>query len=337
MSRMLEESLEAPDRIADQLASDAELYRELGRRLRELDPILVATVARGSSDHAAGFATYVLPLVTGRLVASLPPSLVTLSGEVPRLAGQVALGISQSGGSPDIVRTLAAAKSAGALALALVNETVSPLAEVADVVLPQHAGPERSVAATKSMLASLTGVLRLATAWSGAAELEALLASLPGRLTKAAIAGDVVAPGWADPDGSIYVLARGAALPVAGETALKLKETCGLHAEAFSAAEVRHGPKEIVGPDFLVLALNVEGPGRDDLLAAAAELEAQGARVLRIGDGADAWLRLPEGASQLSAPIEALQAIYPVLAREAVALGRDPDRPRTLKKVTRTL
>jgi glucosamine--fructose-6-phosphate aminotransferase (isomerizing) len=339
MSLMLEESLEAPERVAGQLARDADLYAALGERLRQAPPPAALTIARGSSDNAAAYGAYLLTLLAGVPVASLPPSLVTLERARLAVEGHLALAVSQSGRSPDIVACLEAAHQAGAVAVAVVNDPASPLADAADTVLPQHAGPERSVAATKSFITSLTAIARLAVAWRPDPALAADLERLPDRLRRAAQLGLAADPGWTDGARNVYVLARGAGLPVAQEVALKLKETCGLHAEAFSSAELRHGPREIVDARFAVLALALAGPGQGDVLAAARELASQGATVRVCGpaETGDSFLTLSADLDPRLAPIEAVQALYPLLARTATRLGRDPDRPRTLAKVTETL
>jgi glucosamine--fructose-6-phosphate aminotransferase (isomerizing) len=339
MSRMLEESLEAPERVADQLARDADLYAGLGERLRREPPPAGLTIARGSSDHAAAYGAYLLTLLAGLPVASLPPSLVTLERARLAVEGHLAVAVSQSGRSPDIVACLEAAHQAGAIAVAVVNDPASPLADAAATVLPQRAGPERSVAATKSFITSLTALARLAVAWRRDPALSAALERLPVRLRHAADLGLAADPGWLDGAGHVYVVARGAGLPVAQEVALKLKETCALHAEAFSSAELRHGPREIVDARFAVLALALPGPGQADVLAAARELVAQGATVRIVGPAETGrpFLALSADLDPRLAPIEAVQALYPLFARTATRLGRDPDRPRTLAKVTETL
>ena len=340
MSRMLEESLEAPHRLADALACDRELYARLGERLRTDPPPAALTIARGSSDHAAAYGAYLITLLTGLPVASLPPSLVTLERAPLRLRGHLALAVSQSGRSPDVVGSLEAARAAGALTAALVNDTGSPLAQAAELVLGHHAGPERSVAATKSFLASLFGLARLAAAWAEEDGLDSAIQALPPRLEEAAASGAAADPGWLGGASHVYVVARGIGLPVAHELALKLKESCGIHGEAFSSAELRHGPREVVDSRFTVLALALPGPGQADVLAAAGELAGQGAQAHVVGPGSlDTALlaALPEGLDPRLAPIAAAQALYPLIARTAVALGRDPDRPRTLAKVTETI
>ncbi|MGZ3669585.1 MAG: SIS domain-containing protein, partial [Bdellovibrionota bacterium] len=189
MTSMLQESQDAPNRVAELLSQDTETYSGLGRRLRELDPAVVGTIARGSSDHAANYAAYLIPQCTGKLVASIPPSVVTVLNARLRLKGQFVLSLSQSGGSPDLFNTQARAREGGALTCALVNVAGSPLAKSAEIFLDQHAGPEKSITATKSVLCTLSGIARLAAEWSQDASLLSALKKLPDALREAAASG----------------------------------------------------------------------------------------------------------------------------------------------------
>ncbi len=334
-SQMQREAQEAPDRVGDLLASDAELYQALGRRLRDLNPAVVGTIARGSSDHAAGYASYLIPQCTGRVVASIPPSVVTVLDASLRLQGQFVLALSQSGGSPDLLRVLERCRAGGALTAALVNAPDSPLSRAADIALPQRAGQEKSITATKSVLCTLAGIARLTAEWSDDKALLTALPSLPNCLREAATAAAKLDEGMLHGVKHAFVLSRGLGYGAAAELALKFKETSGVHAEAFSTAEVRHGPREIVNKEFLVIALALPGSGEADVLAAAAELRAQGAGVLVVGEGGVALPKIPD---QRLAPIVALQLLYPWIARCAVSLGRNPDKPKTLAdKVIKTV
>jgi glucosamine--fructose-6-phosphate aminotransferase (isomerizing) len=332
---MLAEAMDAPEKVSGLLSRDGETYASLGARLRELDPALVGTIARGSSDHAAGYAAYLIPQCTGRLVASVPPSVVTVLNSKLRLKGQFVLALSQSGGSPDIIAALERARQGGALTAALVNQPDSKLEKAAEVFLPQHAGQEKSITATKSVLCTLTGIARLAAEWSQDSALGKGLKALPGSLREAAEAGSRFDDQLLKGVSHAFVLSRALGYGAATEIALKCKETCGVHAEAFSTAEVRHGPREIVNKDYLVIALAIPGSGEADVLQAAQELKAQGARLLVVGPKGD--FPLPGTADPRLYPLVALQLLYPWIARCAVALGRDPDKPKTLSgKVIKT-
>ena len=337
---MLEETRSAPARVADMLAKDGDAYAALAAELRLREPGFVVTVARGSSDHAALYLARLVGILAGRVTASLPPSLVTRYQATLSFQGAFVVSLSQSGASPDIVRTLEAARAGGAITAAIVNQPDSPLARAAAHPLAQHAGPERSVAATKSVIATLVACARLAASWRDDRDLLAALSRLPERL-EAALACD-----WSpalpvlEHAQSLYVVGRGPGLGIAAETALKLKETSGLLAEALSAAEIQHGPKAVIGPGFPVLAYGLADPGGEDARAFAADLAAVGAQVMVASSspaGSDALhLPLPEPLHPLLDPIVALAAFYPLAEALARRRGRDPDRPPGLLKVTRT-
>jgi glutamine---fructose-6-phosphate transaminase (isomerizing) len=336
---MMSEALEAPQKIRELLTKEAENFFKIGARLRELDPAFVATIARGSSDHAAAYAKYLIPQCTGRVVASLPPSVVTVLQAPLRLRTAFSLAISQSGSSPDLVAAQKRARESGAFTLALVNHPDSPLARASEQVLPQHAGVERSIAATKTVLCTLAGLARLAAEWAGEAAFLEAFASLPAALEKAGEIGTGLDENRLQGVSHAFVLSRGLGFGAAEELALKLKETSGIHAEAFSTAEVRHGPREIVDKKFLVIALALPGSGGEDVAKAAGELAAQGARVLLVGPAeCGAHFVLPPAPDARLSPLLALQMLYPWIARSALALGRNPDQPRVLKsKVVETV
>jgi len=298
----------------------------------------VVTYARGSSDHAATFAKYVIETRVGVLTCSAAPSIASVYRNSPDMSGMLALAISQSGRSPDILAAMAAAGKSSALTVALVNDDDSPLAELCDVTLPLRAGNERSVAATKSFIASLSAILQLVAAWSEDEPLTEGLASLPELL------GDAWRSDWsplvdrlADVR-SLYVIGRGPGLGAAQEAALKLKETCGIHAEAFSAAELRHGPMALVGPDFPLLVFrqsDESGEGTDELVREVLE---RGAPVFVAGGSASRAVSLPvPTAHPLIEPMLQVQALYRAANALSLARGLDPDRPPHLTKVTETL
>ncbi len=336
---MLAEAREAPARVAALLAADGERYEALAARLREAPPPFAVTVARGSSDHAASYAATLLAMLAGIVTASLPPSTITRYRAKLRLNGALALAISQSGASPDIVMTLAAAADAGALSVAIVNDLASPLAGAAAFVLDQHARPERSVAATKSFIASLVAAARLIATWRRDAKLQAALERLPERLEAAAALDWSAGLAVLAPAASLYVVGRGLGLGVAAESALKLKETSALHAEALSAAELSHGPRAVLEPGFPVLIYALEDVASADAAALAETLVAAGQTCLIASARATGGrhLPLPPPLHPMLDPIVAIQAFYPFAAALAEARGRDPDRPPSLHKVTKTL
>jgi len=332
---MYREAATAADVVAHQFAANRSTMDALAADLRANPPPFVVTCARGSSDHAATFAKYVLETQLGVVVASASPSVGSVYAAPLQLRGALFLVISQSGKSPDLLRNAEAAKAAGARVVALVNAEDSPLAQLADTVIALHAGPELSVAATKSYLASLAAVLQLAACWRDDATLQAALDALPDALRQAWNSDwSALTEGLQDAH-NLFVLGRGVGLGAAQEAALKFKETCGLHAEAYSSAEVRHGPMALVGPGFPVLAFaqpDDTGPGT---AAVVAEFSARGAQVWLAG--ADGQLPLPHAPHPLCAPLLAVQSFYKAINALALRRGHNPDVPPHLNKVTETV
>lgn len=341
-SQMRTEALQAPEAAARQLAEAAPAFEALARSLRDAPPGNVLTLARGSSDHAAGYFAYLVMARLGLLVTSLPMSLMTLHDSRIGNPGLVALAFSQSGQSPDLVLPLRQFTARGARTVAVVNTEGSPLAAAADFVLPLCAGVEHSVAATKSCIAQLLAGAHLVARWQSDAELLRALEALPEALRRAAALDWGAAVDGLREAERLYVIGRGLGLPVALETALKFKETCGLHAEAFSGAEVQHGPMALVGPRFALLVLAPRGPAQPGLLEMAAQMQQRGAQV---------WVAVPEQtplavglrrlplATTAHEDLDAIavaQSVYPMIEALARARGRDPDRPPHLAKVTRT-
>ncbi len=340
---MAREIAEAPRAVASFLERERDNIARLGRRLRDLDPPVVVTCARGSSDHAAAFFKYGLEILLGVPVASMGPSVASVYQAPLRLRGSVQISISQSGRSPDIVALQAAAKRAGALTIAIVNHTESPLAEEADIVLPLHAGPERSVAATKTFITSCVAAAAIVANWSEDRALLAALDGLPDRLADALALDWQTAVSPLTTADSLYVLGRGPSFPIALEIALKFKETMSLHAEAFSAAEVMHGPLSLVRKGFRVLAFNPPDASHAGMSEVLARLRTTGAEVFAVRQaGADAGAaagRLPMVASGhlLTDPISICLSTYCLIEELARRRGYDPDNPSNLKKVTETV
>ena len=331
---MFNEAAEAADVIERQFARNAATVAALAAELRAAPPPFVVTCARGSSDHAATYAKYLFETRIGIVTASASPSVGSVYEAPLALHGALYLVISQSGKSPDLLRNAQAAKAAGARVVALVNVEDSPLARLADTVLPLCAGPEKSVAATKSYLASLAAILQLGAAWHGDAALVATLAGLPAALRQAWQADwRAVTDGLADAR-NLFVLGRGLGLAAAQEAALKFKETCGLHAEAYSSAEVKHGPMALVGPGFPVLAFAQPDETGAGTAAAAAEFSQRGATVWLAGAGGD--LPLVDSAPEIT-PLLTIQSFYRAINALALRRGFNPDLPPHLNKVTETV
>lgn len=335
---MARETAEAPSVVRRLLTREAALFGEIGARLRALDPAVVVTCARGSSDHAAGYLKYLTEILLGLPVASIGPSVASVYAAPLRLPRAALVTISQSGRSPDLVALQARARAAGATAVAVVNTVPSPISDDADLVVPLGCGPETSVAATKSFVASTVAGAAIVAAWSGDRDLAAALDRLPDALDAALSLDWSAAADAFVAASSLYVLGRGPAFPIAEEAALKCKETAAIHAEAYSTAEVMHGPLRLVGTAFPVLALVPEDAALDTTRAALARIANAGGRVFAAGRDGLPGTRLPTVATGhgLLDPIAQVLAFYRFIEEVSRARGFDPDRPANLAKVTET-
>jgi glucosamine--fructose-6-phosphate aminotransferase (isomerizing) len=333
---------EGPATVERLLEVAVEPIREVARAVRERSVNLVVIAARGTSDHAAIYAQYILGARNGLLVALAAPSLVTLYGAPPRFRNAVVLGISQSGQSPDVVAVLAEARRQGAVTVGITNDPTSELAAAADHVIELEAGPERAVAATKTFLAEMGLIAMLSSALSGDHESAEQLATLPATLRAALeVEADVVrlAAAWAAED-RCAVVARGFNYATAREWALKLKELAYVLADPYSAADFRHGPIALIEEGFPVLAIATSGKALPDMVDLLGRLSAARARLLVLSDDRAA-LDYGDGVLLPSVPewLAPLVAIVPAqlfayhLAR---ARGIDTEAPRNLKKVTLT-
>ena len=332
---MEQEADEAAAAVARMLEANRDAFAAIGRHLRAAPPAAVVTCARGSSDHAATYAKYLIETMTGTPTASAALSIASLY-DAPAVAGnRLCLAISQSGKSPDLLAAVEQQRSAGAFVVALVNADDTPLAKLADVVIPLSAGVERSVAATKSYICSLAAIAALVAAWAEDAALEDALATLPAQLADAFALDWSPAVAALRDASNLFVLGRGYGLGVAQEAALKFKETSGLHAEAFSAAEVRHGPMAIVGDAFHILALGGTDRAAASVRATADEFRSRGATVL-LADPAGGDLPAIAAHPAIE-PILLIQSFYRMVSALAIARGHNPDSPPHLNKVTETL
>jgi glucosamine--fructose-6-phosphate aminotransferase (isomerizing) len=335
---MLDEAREAPQAVARQLAADGERWAAFGRSLRQQPPASLLTIARGSSDHAAHYAAYLVMARLGRLVTSMPMSLITLYQSQIHCEGLASFAFSQSGQSPDLVGPTQYFRQRGAITCAFVNDSASPLARAAEWLFPLHAGQEASVAATKSFIAQMVAGARLAAAWQDDAILHGALQQLPAALERAGHADWSPALETLGEADRLFVIGRGLGLPVAMEAALKFKETCGIQAEAFSGAEVQHGPMRLIEQGYPLLVFAPRGPAQAGLLELAHAMRERGAHVLLAAPAGtpDARLPLVEASVPELDAVCAIQSFYPMVEALARARGNDPDRPPHLQKVTRT-
>ena len=337
-SKMLEEARSASEAVERQLFNLESRLIDLARDLRASPPDVAMTLARGSSDHAASYFAYLTMQHVGVPVASLPMSVVTLRQSPLRVQGQAVFAFSQSGQSPDIIDSLSLLRERGALSVALVNAENTPLEAACAYSLPLCAGAEISVAATKSFIATLSAGARLVAHWAND---KALLEA--GHLLPADLR-DACAQDWSKAIETLrdaqrlLVIGRGAGFAIAQEAALKLKETSAIQAEAFSSAEVRHGPMALIEENYPLLIFAPRGVEQAGLLTLARDMRQRGARVLLAApdDVAERDLTLSQAAHPDLDPILAIQSFYVMAAGLARARGLDPDQPRFLSKVTRT-
>ncbi len=329
-SIMAIEARETPSRIAEQLAANASLVADVVQQIRLRAPKFVYMVGRGSSDHAGVFAKYLIEIEIGLPVAAAAPSIASVYNKSLLLHDALVLVISQSGRSPDILAQVDMAKRSGAMVVALVNDTSSPLAEQAHFTLPLHVGAEKAVAATKSYLATLSAILQLVSVWSGNTALQQAVHALPVTLQQAIALPQQLSATALDKVSHLVVLGRGLGYAIAREIALKLKEVCGIHAEAFSSAEFLHGPVTLVKNQFAIVDVTIA----DETLSAhrhqIADVLSRGAAILQLHhDGIAADPRI--------LPLLVLQRFYLDVEVVARSRGINPDAPPGLNKVTKTV
>ncbi|HTO54630.1 MAG TPA: SIS domain-containing protein [Myxococcota bacterium] len=334
---LLEREIFAQPTMLDRFCQlDGPRVIDLGARLGAHRPAGVLIAARGSSDHAAAYAKYLFGARLGVPVALAAPSLITLYERALALDRWIAIGISQSGASPDVIRVIEEARSQGCVTLAITDRLDSPLAAAAEHVVGLGLGGERAVAATASFTTSLLALAHLASGWRGEEDPELAQAAVLAERALT-LAGDArkLAEHLA-PHPACAIVGRGFGYPVALEWALKLKELAGVFAEPFSAADYRHGPIALAQTGAPVFAIELRGPAAPDVRRLAEDLRERGARIVRISSDSDADLCLPKALEWL-APIPAAIAGQLLAFWLARARGRDPDHPVGLRKVTKTL
>ncbi|OBC07413.1 glucosamine-6-phosphate deaminase [Mycobacterium sp. 852013-50091_SCH5140682] len=323
--RLLTEGLDAIRAAADRITTAAPRFAQL--------------VARGTSDHAALYAKYLIEIKHGLPAGLVSPSTVTVYGARPDLRDVLYIAVSQSGGSPDLVRSVEVARAQGALTVAVTNNAESDLAAAAEIHIDVLAGAERSVAATKSYTAELLALrLLLSGADGGSTE------ALPELGEAVLAAGEQVrevAQRYRFAQ-RLITTARGYSYPTAREAALKLMETSYLSAQAFSGADLLHGPLATVDPQVPVLAIVPDGAGGQAMLPVLERLAERHADVFGVGApaalaGLAGGIALPAGVPDELSPLLEILPLQQLALHLALARGGDPDQPRGLRKVTETL
>lgn len=338
-THMYREIREIPDATKLLLTDGRAAIEVAADDLRRAAPLFISTVARGSSDHAATYFKYACELTLGLPVASIGPSIASIYDADLQLGHSACIGVSQSGQSPDIVKMTRSASEQGALTVAITNAPASPLAVACKHTIPIHAGVEQSVAATKTFVTSAVAGLALLAHWKQDKHLIAAIDRLPQCLEKA------VAHDWPElrralgDRGSLYVLGRGPSYAMSNEAALKFKETCQIHAESYSSAEVLHGPVSIVEPGYPVLAFASRDASESSIVSVADSLAKQGAIAFISSDRAKNAARLgfAKTSHPLTDPLALIVSFYAFIERLAVERGINPDLPRNLEKVTETV
>ena len=335
---MRAEISQIPEAIARFLDESAHDVARAAAAIRQKKPAMFITIARGSSDHAATFLKYAIELNAGVPVASLGPSVASIYQVNLNLKNAVSLSISQSGASPDIVAATTMARDNGALSMALTNQQASPLGDIAEHGIHMQAGPELSVAATKSFVCSVVAGLAVLAQWQDDEKLKNALKELPAHAQKALQCKWDGLGAALEADSSLYVLGRGPAWAIANEVALKFKETCSIHAEAYSAAEVMHGPMALVEKGFPLLTLCARDAARQSSIDASDRLAGEGAAAFITAEGAQKS-RMIEFVATGHPLTDALCLVIPFynfVESHARALGLNPDQPPLLRKVTET-
>lgn len=344
MSYLEQEILEQPevlDRLIEREKSTAET---IARVIQRRGPRFAVLVARGSSDNAARYGQYLLGAVNGLPVALATPSLFTLYRHPPRLADALVVAVSQSGQSPDIVAVVEEGRRQGALTLAITNDPVSPLAQASELLIPLHAGAERSVAATKTYTASLFALGMLSAALAGDAKMFNALRTVPEVIRQVvSSASDVcrASERYRYMEACV-VVSRGYNYATAYEIALKLKELTYTLAEPYSSADFQHGPVALVEKGFPVIAIVPEGAVTAEMEEFLIHLRKREAELVVISARKESLslaqtpLPLPPGVPEWLSPMVAVVPGQLFALGLTRARGLNPDQPRGLQKVTRT-
>lgn len=338
MTHMRREIEEIPEAITRLLTKGRADLSKAAYALRAANPTFLVTVARGSSDHAATYLKYACELLIGIPVASVGPSVASVYGATCAADGSACFAISQSGRSPDILAMVQSLAATAVPTIVLCNDNKSPLAQMGSHSVDILAGAEHSIAATKSFVSSVVAGLMILAEWGKDDGLITAINALPTQLAQAALND------WPDlrrqllAGGPALVLGRGPTFAIAAEAALKLKETCAIHAEAYSTAEVMHGPVEIVDARFTALCFAANDAAMPGVIAAANKLTQVRAASFVTGSSADYASLLPHirTGHPLTDPLALIVSFYANVEKLSRDMGRNPDRPAALKKVTET-
>ena len=343
------ECLESPSIILQQQISNLDVISEITNRLRKFPPHFVGTIARGSSDQAAHFAKYAIETQLGIITTSIAPSIHTLYKSNLNYKNTFVIGISQSGKSNDLIECMSFARKNGAITLSFINEKNSPLEKESQYFIPLLAGKENSGAATKSFTASLTRIIQFICYWNNDNKLKECLLKLPNILEKSNDLNFKLALNELKNTKNMLVIGRGLNFPIALEAALKLKETCGIHAEAFSGAEILHGPFELIKKNFPVLVFLQNDETLESLVKLIEKLQKLNAKIIVISSqnilndkknkilNKTIHISTNECLTPLCDSVSLIYKFYPFVAALSRQKNKNPDTPLNLKKVTKTI
>ena len=337
-TQMRHEITQIPDVVAHLVDNGQRQITTAADALTLKDPAFLTSIARGSSDHVATYLKYASELMVGIPMASVGPSIASIYKRPLNLSNSVALTVSQSGKSPDIVEMAQMATRQGATTIALTNDAHSPLAETCEHIIDIQAGHELSVAATKTFLNSAVAGLWVLAEWANDKDLIKAIHQLPEYLAKAVKADWSEACAALKNQNSVFCLGRGPAFAISNEAALKFKETCQIHAESYSSAEVLHGPVSIVDTNFPIIAFVSNDAAESSVISVADQLAEKGANVFVTSTKSQTARQLEAIRTDhpLTDPIALIASFYAMVEQLAVARGINPDAPRHLKKVTET-
>lgn len=335
---MFKEAIESANAVQNHIDQNLNLYEDIAQKLQQKNPYSTVSIARGSSDHAAQYLNFLISHKLGKLTTSFSMSLLTLYASNIDVSKSAGFAISQSGQSPDIINPIQYFREKNALNISMVNDTTSPLATSTGNLIPLLAGKENSVAATKSFIASLAASAFTIGHWAQDQELIRSLHHLPDDLMKATkLDWSKAIPKLINAK-RIMVVGRGYGLSLALETSLKFKETCGIQAEAFSAAEIKHGPMALIEEGYPILIYATRGPALHTLLELAQDLKARGANIILAAPAfiKEKDLEIQSAHSEELDVITSIQSFYLLAEQLSRELGNNPDVPRNLSKVTKT-
>lgn len=344
MTLMWQEIHEQPEVLGRCVQKNAILIQKIAAEVKKREITSIVIAARGTSDHAAVYGKYLFEILTGLPVSLAAPSVITMYGRTLKYGKTLVIGVSQSGRAGDVGEVIDAASREGALTVAVTNAEDSPLAQKAGIHLFCNAGPEKSVAATKTFTAELLLLGRLAAQIAGNTAVLRQFDSIPERMkaafeTAPQIKQVVQRYRFMK---ECFVLARGVNYPVALEAALKIQETAYVRAKAFATSDFHHGPMAMLERELPVIIFAPSGPSQIDVLELAAKAKEARSDILMISDSkevcamGDCSICTPAAGSDFISPFVNAAVAQMFACELSLLKGLDPDTPRMLNKVTIT-